>query len=387
MKNGDNELTALDFFAGSGLVTKGLEPAFATVWANDISAKKARVYTENFGDETFQLGPIESVDGRQLPGADMAWASFPCQDLSLAGKMNGLGPETRSGLFWQWLRVLDEMPASKQPLVLCLENVLGFLVAEEGKQFKLAYDSLRAREYVLGALVLDARHFTPQSRARAFAVAVHSSVPFQEFASSSPLRQIHPKATRTAYSAVRSSSWVWWKLPRLPRRIISFTDICDREAPCDPAQKTKKLLSMLSALNRQKLEEAVQEGNYIAGTGYRRIRKDENGEKAQRLEIRFDGLAGCLRVPSGGSSRQIVVIVDNGEIKTRLLTVREAAKLMGLEAEYWLPDSYNEAYWALGDAVAVPVTRFLATRLLAPLCKLARGMRPDPDTAALQRNK
>jgi len=96
----------------------------------------------------------------------------------------------------------------------------------------------------------------------------------------------------------------------------------------------------------------------IAETGYKRIRKDGDGTKKQRLEIRFGGLSGCLRTPRGGSSRQIVVLVDGVEVKTRLLTIKEAARLMGLRDSYKLPDVYNEAYMALGDAVAVPVTTF-----------------------------
>src|SRR5581483_5679108 len=105
-----SELTALDFFAGSGLVTLGLRPHFNVVWANDICRRKADIYTANFGNKHFQPGSIEDVHGAQLPYAHLSWASFPCQDLSLAGNMAGMDAGSRSGLFWQWLRVLDEMP-------------------------------------------------------------------------------------------------------------------------------------------------------------------------------------------------------------------------------------------------------------------------------------
>ncbi len=101
-----------------------------------------------------------------------------------------------------------------------------------------------------------------------------------------------------------------------------------------------------------------------AFTGYRRTRNHK-----QVLEVRTDGMAGCLRTPCGGSSRQIVIIATDGELKTRLLTVRETARLMGVPDSYVIPGSYNDGYMAMGDAVAVPVVEYLSRQLLAPLGK------------------
>ncbi len=122
--------TCLDFFAGSGLVRLGLEPHFRSIWANDIDRRKADVYRTNFGGDTFHLGSIEDLRGADVPAADLAWASFPCQDLSLAGALNGMKAGTRSGLFWESLRVLDERRAAGRRVpLLVAENVVGFVVA------------------------------------------------------------------------------------------------------------------------------------------------------------------------------------------------------------------------------------------------------------------
>ena len=102
---------ALDFFAGSGLARVGLEPEFRTVWANDICRKKGVVYDANAGGPPIVIDSITNVRGSDVPAADLAWASFPCQDLSLAGNLTGIGAGTRSGLFWEWIRVLDELAA------------------------------------------------------------------------------------------------------------------------------------------------------------------------------------------------------------------------------------------------------------------------------------
>ena len=89
----------IEFFAGSGLVDCGLGEWFETVWANDICAKKANVYTANHGFRVFHLGDIQDMTGSRIPAAQLSWASFPCQDLSLAGLTNGIEAE-RSGLVW-----------------------------------------------------------------------------------------------------------------------------------------------------------------------------------------------------------------------------------------------------------------------------------------------
>ena len=100
---------------------------------------------------------------------------------------------------------------------------------------------------------------------------------------------------------------------------------------------------------------------------YKRTRKDEYGCKVQRAEVRFDDVAGCLRTPAGGSSRQLIMIVKGRKVRSRLISSRETARLMGLPDEYELPENYNEAYHLTGDGVVVPVVRHLAENILEPI--------------------
>jgi DNA (cytosine-5)-methyltransferase 1 len=86
-----------------------------------------------------------------------------------------------------------------------------------------------------------------------------------------------------------------------------------------------------------------------------------------RAEARFDGLAGCLRTPAGGSSRQFVVFAGQGEVTARLMTARESARLMGLDDGYRLPTGTTRALHLVGDGVVVPVVRWLTEHLLTPL--------------------
>jgi DNA (cytosine-5)-methyltransferase 1 len=107
----------------------------------------------------------------------------------------------------------------------------------------------------------------------------------------------------------------------------------------------------------------------MVGAVYRRTRPDEHGVSRQRAEVRFDDLAGCLRTPAGGSSRQTILIVEEKSVRSRLLSVREAARLMGLRDDYVLPTRYNDAYHVCGDGVCVPVVRHIAAHILEPILR------------------
>jgi DNA (cytosine-5)-methyltransferase 1 len=129
---------------------------------------------------------------------------------------------------------------------------------------------------------------------------------------------------------------------------------------------------MMSDINREKLDEAKSSGRRMVGTVYKRTRLDEFGRKVQRAEIRFDDIAGCLRTPAGGSSRQVIVVVEGNKVRSRLISPRETARLMGLPDDYELPTNYNEAYHLTGDGVAVPVVRHLAAHIFEPLLSARR---------------
>jgi DNA (cytosine-5)-methyltransferase 1 len=109
----------------------------------------------------------------------------------------------------------------------------------------------------------------------------------------------------------------------------------------------------------------------MVGGVYRRTRHDAFGRKVQRAEVRFDDIAGCLRTPAGGSSRQTIIVVEGPEVRTRLISPRETARLMGLHERYKLPDNYNEAYHLTGDGLAVPVVRHLSHHIFSPILALA----------------
>lgn len=340
-----------EFFAGSGLVAYGLKGMFAPIWANDISAQKAAVYEANFGSEHFLLDDIKNVNGSDLPYAHLSWASFPCQDLSLAGAIGGIHA-SRSGMVWEWLRILDEL--KEKPKILALENVVGLLSTNNGDNYRALHYSLVDRGYRCGAIILNASLFVPQSRPRVFVIAVQNDCPIpNELVSAGPC-WLHSKMASMIGNSL--PEWIWWNAEKPPVRSQTLKDIIQEEIPFDKDD-------VLRLVPRQH-QAILNEQDPVYATGYRRTRHGH-----QQLELRFDGIAGCLRTPEGGSSKQYVVIKRDGHTHARLLTVREAARLMGAPDDFILPGSYNDGYKAMGDAVVVPVSQFIGKNFLVKLAE------------------
>jgi len=170
----DQNMTVAEFFAGIGLMRIGLEKAgWRTDFANDIDEDKWQMYKDHFGDGgEFVVEDIHKLKTNQVPDVSLATASFPCNDLSLAGSRHGLAG-LQSSAFWGFIDILKGMKREHRlpPLVL-LENVTGFLSSNGGRDFEDALLSLNDLGYAVDAFIIDAARFVPQSRQRLFVVGV-----------------------------------------------------------------------------------------------------------------------------------------------------------------------------------------------------------------------
>lgn len=364
-----------EFFAGGGMVRAGLGGGWTCLFANDFDARKGLSYQANWGaGGELAVGDIRALDPADLPGEpDLVWGSFPCQDLSLAGAGAGLGGE-RSGTFHAfWDVVRDLIEQGRGPRLVAVENVCGTLTSHGGRDFETICRTFAEAGYRYGALVINAELFVPQSRPRLFVVGVRDGVEVApQLLSPEPVEPFHTAAVRRATAALPDAvreRLLWWNLPTPPRRAATFADLIE-EAPDSVdwhnQAETKRLLDLMSPVNAAKVEAARRAGRRMVGGVYRRTRV-EAGSKVQRAEVRFDDVAGCLRTPAGGSSRQILLIVDGPRVRSRLISARETARLMGLPDDYVLPRNYSDAYHLTGDGVAVPVVRHLARHLFEPL--------------------
>jgi DNA (cytosine-5)-methyltransferase 1 len=367
-----------EFFAGAGMARVGLGENWNCLFANEFDVKKTEIYKQYWpAPEVLRIGDIGKLTSSDLPGkADLAWASFPCQDLSLAGVGAGLNGD-RSGTFWPFWRLMQTLiEEGRAPKIIVLENVCGTLTSHGGKDFSTICSTYAKAAYHFGALIVDAVHFVPQSRPRLFIIGLRNNVAMSAgLASDGPTRASlwQPRGLLNAFEKLPPKvreKWIWWNLPMPSPRNVRFADLIDDDpigVEWRTASETAKLLRMMSGINREKLDAAQAAGRRVVGTVYKRTRVDEVGRKVQRAEIRFDDIAGCLRTPAGGSSRQTIVVVDGKHVRSRLISPRETARLMGLPEDYQLPRNYNEAYHLTGDGVAVPVVRHLAWHIFEPL--------------------
>lgn len=370
---------ALEFFAGGGLARLGLSDQFEVAWANDVDTMKCQTWRQNFGPDGLVEGDVAAVRGDGFPaGPALAWASFPCQDLSLAGDRAGLSGGRSGTLFAFIARIAEMRDRGDPPEVVVLENVKGLLSSHGGQDLAAIFLALQGLGYSAGCLEMDAAWFLPQSRSRIFIIAIRNSTTVPAGLKSSPERLCvfqTPAILKAEYGLPEAlkSSLIPWFVPApttQPPSLAEILDATDQDWWDTP--RLTNFMQQVSPRHRNRLE-AIRAipGRHI-GTMYRRIRR-EDGVKQQRAEIRFDGKVGCLRTPAGGSSRQFWLVVEDGALKIRPINPRESMRLMGVTDSYLLPKGTLAGLKIAGDGVAVPVVAWLSEKLLAPLVACSRA--------------
>jgi DNA (cytosine-5)-methyltransferase 1 len=271
--------------------------------------------------------------------------------------------------------------AGRVPQIIVLENVIGTLTSHDGRDFATIISALAQEGYRVGALVMDAVRFLPHSRPRLFIVGVHEEVALpSQLVLSDAAEPWHTKSLRFAFERLPErlqDRWIWWNLPIPNEPVPAFASLIEEQptgVEWHTKEQTDHIISLMSPLHLERLRKTQLLKTKIVGTLYRRIRPNEDGVKVQRAEIRFDQIAGCLRTPVGGSSRQTIVVVEGPKVRSRLLSPRETARLMGVPEDYPLPKSYNEAYHLFGDGLAVPVVRWLSNHLLTQIAAAIQVM-------------
>jgi DNA (cytosine-5)-methyltransferase 1 len=379
--------TFLEFFAGIGLVRLGLKSSgWECVYANDISEKKMEMYLDQFpNSEHFHRQDIwnsENVAACITERASLATASFPCTDLSLAGHMRGLDGK-HSGTLFGFIKVMRRLKErGLMPPVVMLENVAGLVSGKGGEDFKKTCRAVAELGYYLDAMIVDAKHFIPQSRPRLFIIGVtQEMIPLQAQSGEAWATEMEHRngaVGKRLYEVMKSTQlttgWIAFPLPSLPPIMTDIASLIDTDAEQAwwSEEEVTKHLNRTSKSHRQQLERLQLSGRTWIGTGFRRIR-----EGTTRVEVRFDGIAGCLRTANGGSARQIVVMAQSDSIKMRWMTPREYARLQGAP-DFNIRRGINQSLTGFGDGVCVPVIEWIDTHILSALCPSAKASQQTP---------
>jgi DNA (cytosine-5)-methyltransferase 1 len=370
-----------EFFAGIGLIHEALKGSgWECVYANDIDVKKQTMYKGHFGscpyfhlEDVWQTQKIvDQIDGMPF----LATASFPCTDLSLAGLWRGIEGK-HSSTYFGFIKVLQAL-GNRKPKVVMLENVTGFLTSKDGADFINAVSTLSREGYWIDSIVLDAKSFVPQSRPRVFVLGFHDSLRCDRIvrqentwslgsdwqSAIDNAESLRPVSLRRLMDKTAlPTGWATLSLRPPVQAEYSLASVIDIDEGQDWWDKasTDKHYNMLSNLHRREVERRVKNGGLHVGTVFRRCRHEE-----MRAEVRFDNVAGCLRTPRGGSARQIVLVINNGEIHFRWMSPREYARLQGAP-DFTLAKNTIQSLYGFGDGVCVPVIRWIDQNILTPL--------------------
>lgn len=383
--------TFLEFFAGIGLVHLGLRRSgWECVYANDISEKKEEMYRDEFHDAAYfhreDIWKAENVLRHITERAALATASFPCIDLSLAGHMRGLTGK-HSGTLFGFVEVMRRLKdRGLMPPVVMLENVVGLVAGKGGDDFKKTCQAVADLGYYLDALAVDAKHFIPQSRVRLFIIGtLPEKTPSDVYAGddwAAEMSRRNGAVGKKLYDAMRTTElptgWVAHRLPPPPsikNNISAFIDQ-DDDQKWWGAEEVEKHLNRTSEAHYAEMERLRRSGETWVGTGFRRIR-----EGTTRVEVRFDGIAGCLRTANGGSARQIVILIRDQKLKMRWMTPREYARLQGAP-EFNIQRGVNQSLTGFGDGVCVPVIEWVDANILSRICERDDTIQPEPPRPA-----
>ena len=321
-------IRAAEFFCGMGLIRAGLERfGVDTVFANDVDETKAGLYRDNWGSDGLNVSDIRSLSGSDIPDIELATASFPCTDLSLAGWRKGLAG-TESSLVIDFLRILDEM-GERAPRTLMIENVPGFLSANDGEDWRTVIESLHGLGYCTDYLIVDAAAFVPQSRARVFLFGHRGDLTLPEA------------------PAVRDD--------------LRLAEIAEPEGDWWPQDRLAAFLETMSAIQSERVTSYRERRTPGFFGAFRRTRKGR-----AVWEVRADERAGALRTTRGGSAKQAILRAGQGCLAVRWMSLKEYARLQGAEALRYDGVTPHQAMFALGDAVCVPVIEWLAEHCLIP---------------------
>lgn len=336
------KLTFIDMFAGIGGFRSGMEQAgYKCVGWIEWDKFARQSYQAMYNTEgEFNGKDIQQVKGEELPNADVWCFGFPCQDVSVAGKQAGIRKGTRSGLFFEVIRLLEERATNKQALPKCLfaENVKNLLSIDDGWGFARVQIEMDKAGYDVEWSVLDSAEVVPQHRERTYIIG-----------------HLRGQSARKVFPIVKNAS-----TPK-PKSIKVLGNLSATGYHAENVLSDKGLATTLTASSYKHVTIIAvhQVGNVSKTDSF-------SGNPQVGRVYAADGLAPTLNTMQGGGREPKIQLDSTHEI--RKLTPLECWRLQGFSDEQFYKAknaglSNTQLYKQSGNSVTVPVIRAIAERL------------------------
>lgn len=384
-------ITMNELFSGIGaqsaaLKRLGLE--FSVTGISDIDKYANQSYYAIHG-QTRQYGDISKID--HLDYADLWTYSFPCQDLSVAGKQAGITENSRSGLLFQVERLLERaVQDGTQPKYLLLENVKNLVGKKFFPDFQRWLNKLDELGYRNYWKVLNAKNYgVPQNRERVFVVSIRKDInQTYEFPKEIPLTKrlkdvLETNVDEKYYLSedkvarfIKSTELSKYPFGQEYKVLGSTSETPERDTTnsrqwvMDANTVSPTLDATQYKTPKQFVEPQVKQVGNIVNTG--------NWENPQRGRI-YDsnGCSPALNTMQGGGLEpKVIVKYDN--LRIRKLTPKETWRLMGFTDEEFEKAKYSgvsnsQLYKQAGNSIVVNVLEAIFRNLFINKTEQAQG--------------
>lgn len=358
-------INVLSLFSGIGAFESALRRGgydFRVINYCEIDPYAAKAYSQIHGiSEDYNLHDVRQVNTLLMDNVNLMTWGWPCQDISCAGKQRGFkdtdGNLTRSGLFFQGLRILTEL----QPEYAIAENVKALTGKKFTAEFETVLTSLDKAGYNNYWKVLNAKDFgVPQNRERVFIVSIRKDIDKGTF--TFPEKQPLTLRVKDLLEPVVDEKYYLksQKADDLIRQILAKTDIGGGIAVVDSTindPNVKDVSNCIKARYDAGIENQRSVGTAVIEPKIKRLGNlyDENAGGARAGNTYDpDGLAPALQTAQGGN-RQPLMYED---YRIRKLTPKECFRLMGFtdeEFERIQGISNTQLYKMAGNSICVPV--------------------------------
>lgn len=351
----------IDFFSGIGGFHSGLEQAGMECvgWCEFDKFAQASYRVIHDTTNLWFGGDVTKVKGNELPNADLWTFGFPCQDVSIAGKQKGIKEGTRSGLFFEIMRLIDERKENKPKWLVC-ENVKNLLSIDGGGGFLTVVSEMAERGYSVEWKVYNTKDYgLPQNRERVYIVGYlgetsgrellpiprkNDAVIKQIIGGSQGMRVYDPSGVSVTLSALGGGMGA-------KTGLYQFSDV-----------------SVQACLTPDRLDKR-QNGIRLKEVGYAMAYHGDGVDLAYPNSETRRGRVQPQRSNTLTTSDNLGVVLDDGsKVYIRKLTPRECWRLQGFTDEQFdkaaAVNSNSQLYKQAGNAVSVNVVAEIGKHIM-----------------------